>query len=43
MMHNVHQFDDQSVRKNEWLIQLAARGVRIFHSVFARQVMLRPR
>jgi hypothetical protein len=33
-MHEVFKFDDQSVRKNEWHIRLARKGVRTLFAVF---------
>lgn len=33
-MHETYKFDDQSVRKNEWLVRLAAHGIRLFFAVF---------
>jgi hypothetical protein len=33
-MHDTHKYDDQSVRKNEWIIHLAEKEIRVFFAVF---------
>lgn len=33
-MHDTYKYDDQSVRKNEWIIRLVANGTRVCFAVF---------